>query len=776
MKTQAVSQHKTAAADRSLVLKTAVCAAFSFLVCRAELLGVLSPFGVCFAAAMPFRLSWVTALGSALGYASMGLEENRLIYLAALALSMAFKLIVHKLRPIRRAETHPAFAAALVFFCLVLANGLADVMLHFSAANWGLKICEAFLAAGTAVFSSLAANALFQFQDLRKYSSVELSSTVILLLLGIIALMSFTPLGFSLGIVAAAACLFIAAQKLGAVGAACAGVVLAIGINLYSTEYLPISVTLAVSALFAGLFRPVGRVTQAAVFLSVSLFSSFIIGMDLDMLFWQMDLLLGCGVYFLIPRQWLDLFDFAQVQNQADQNMKDNIGARLDFAAQTISDLQHSLEQVSDKLNSMDSDPVEMVCHRAAGSVCQNCGLNLFCWGDQYNTTSDRFSHLLQSLQQKGGIQPEEIDGAGLLCCKKNLLTERLNRCYQEYTAGEAAKLRIAEVRSLAVEQLSGVAQMLWEVGDELVDMQQNDPALAHTASQVFTALVVPPNHVFCTLNRFGRLEIDFYTLTGTEFDPEELQKALSHAMKRDLAPPSVSKVNNKVRISFYEKAAFLTEYGVCQVPSTATLRSNGENRSVCGDSCEYFPDNRGNAYFILSDGMGCGKRAALDSTMTCSIVLKLIRAGFGLDSVIKFVNSSLQAKSADESLSTIDLLKIDLYTGQAEFYKAGSASSLVKIEDTVSEIKSNSLPVGILHGAEFDQQSLTLHAGDTVVLCSDGIPASGERTIRQAFARYASLPPQELADKLCETALLASGEEPHDDLTVMAVRLKKGV
>ncbi|MGI5958706.1 MAG: SpoIIE family protein phosphatase [Massiliimalia sp.] len=777
MKTQAVLQQQTASADKVLMVKTAVCAAFSFLLCRSQLLGSMAPFGVSFAVSMPFRLSWIMALGSSLGYVSLGLQENHLIYLASLALAMAQKLIIHKLKPLQKWETHPAVCSLSVLLAFLLSNGLANVALQFSASNWGLQICESMLACGVTAFCSFASNAFFSIHDLRKYNSVELSSTIILFLLGIIALMSFQPLGFSFGIIAASASVLIAAEKFGAVGASACGVILAIGINLYSTEYLSICSILVAAAFFAGMFRPVGRVTQAAVFLSISLFGAFIVGMSLSMLFLQMDILLGCGVYFLIPKRWLSVFDFVQIQSQSDQSMKDNIGARLDFAAQTIADLQHSIEQVSQKLNSMDTDPVETVCQRTVNYVCRNCGLNLFCWDEQYNTTADQFSHMLEHLKQHKTIVPEQIDEFGLLCCKKNLLCQKMNQYYQEYDAAQTAKLRISEVRNLAVEQLSGVSQMLWEVSDELTDMQQNDPALAHTASEIFTALAVPPNHVFCTINRFGRLEIDFYTLTGTQFDPVELQQALSHGMKRDLAEPSISTVNNKVRISFYEKANFTTEYSVCQVPSTTTQSlPSKQARKICGDSYEYFPDNRGNAYFILSDGMGCGKRAALDSTMTCSMVLKLIKAGFGMDSVIKFVNSSLQAKSTDESLSTIDLLKIDLYTGQAEFYKAGSAASLVKVDNVVSEIKSNSLPVGILHGVEFDKQTLTLHPGDRIVMFSDGVPASGERVIRQTFQRYSSLPSQELADKLCEAALLASGDEPHDDLTVFAIEVKDGI
>ena len=92
----------------------------------------------------------------------------------------------------------------------------------------------------------------------------------------------------------------------------------------------------------------------------------------------------------------------------------------------------------------------------------------------------------------------------------------------------------------------------------------------------------------------------------------------------------------------------------------------------MCGDAYQSFTDRRSVAHIILSDGMGSGTAAAVDSNMTVSLLQKLIDAGVGYQAALKIVNSALLVKSGEESLSTIDITAVNLYTGQAWFYKAG--------------------------------------------------------------------------------------------------------
>ena len=74
---------------------------------------------------------------------------------------------------------------------------------------------------------------------------------------------------------------------------------------------------------------------------------------------------------------------------------------------------------------------------------------------------------------------------------------------------------------------------------------------------------------------------------------------------------------------------------------------------------------------------MGSGSRARVDSAFACGILVSMLKAGLDMDSVLEYINISLSIKSVDESFATLDICKINLYTGEAEILKAGGATVL---------------------------------------------------------------------------------------------------
>ena len=170
---------------------------------------------------------------------------------------------------------------------------------------------------------------------------------------------------------------------------------------------------------------------------------------------------------------------------------------------------------------------------------------------------------------------------------------------------------------------------------------------------------------------------------------------------------------------------------------------------------------------------MGTGGRAAVDSIMTVSFILRLIKAGFGFDAALKLINSALLVRTGDESLATIDIGCIDLYTGKTEFLKAGAAPSFVCRDGKVSEISGSSLPAGIIQGIRYERRTLRLREGDVIVMMSDGALSIAGDWIREELALAADQPAQKIADRLANLALRGTHSHP-DDITVMAAKIMR--
>ena len=172
---------------------------------------------------------------------------------------------------------------------------------------------------------------------------------------------------------------------------------------------------------------------------------------------------------------------------------------------------------------------------------------------------------------------------------------------------------------------------------------------------------------------------------------------------------------------------------------------------------------------------MGSGGRAAVDGAMASGLTSRLIQAGFGPDSVIRMVNSALMVKSGDESLATLDILSLDLFSGKIEFRKAGASPSLLCSMGRVSRIEKSSLPVGILRDIRAERSEDTLVDDDILLMCSDGVFSGGvewvEERLRSFNAKSDSL--RTLVEDISLTARRMQ-EEHEDDITVLAIQVKR--
>ena len=244
--------------------------------------------------------------------------------------------------------------------------------------------------------------------------------------------------------------------------------------------------------------------------------------------------------------------------------------------------------------------------------------------------------------------------------------------------------------------------------------------------------------------------------------------KILSLACERNFSPPNIVKSANSAVITINEHANFRIDIGVEQ--HCAVLGS------VCGDSYKYFNDGKGHFIMVLSDGMGTGGRAAVDGAMASGLMARLIKAGFGYNCSLKILNSSMLFKSTDESLATVDIASIDLYTGMTELFKAGAAPSILRRNGRTGKAESSSLPAGILRDISFDTALVKCRVGDIVVLLSDGATSEGCDWIRSEIESFKDGKAQDLAEHLCMSARRRRTDKREDDITVLCAILNKAV
>ncbi len=176
-----------------------------------------------------------------------------------------------------------------------------------------------------------------------------------------------------------------------------------------------------------------------------------------------------------------------------------------------------------------------------------------------------------------------------------------------------------------------------------------------------------------------------------------------------------------------------------------------------------------------LSDGMGSGEKACRESTLVMELLEELLEAGFPAKAAIQMINTTLVMGREEIHFSTVDLSMFDLYTGECRLIKAGASSTFIKKGNKVERISSSSLPIGVMHSIEIESVQRTLEDGDFVVMITDGVldalPVGEQDLLMETIiGGTTGGNPKELAHHILEQVLNWTGEEPMDDMTVLAV------
>jgi stage II sporulation protein E len=312
------------------------------------------------------------------------------------------------------------------------------------------------------------------------------------------------------------------------------------------------------------------------------------------------------------------------------------------------------------------------------------------------------------------------------------------------------------------------MASVLEDAAEGAAAAGEADPYLSALARDVFAGMGFRFSSLCVTADENGRTLLEVFC-TGLPRQPDYnlLLDRLREKTNVGFMPPVQDEYKKEgVVLSFCERAALKPEF------YKRSAAAAGEN--LCGDTVEAFADGKGRFFCVLSDGMGTGKTAALDSVMTCTLFSRLLRTGFAPETALAAVNCALMVKQGEETLATLDLLSLDLYTGQADFYKAGGAVSVVQKGGRTAVVEQSSLPLGIVQETRFARTGMSLSAGDTVLMLSDGAGMLTPEYFKGVLYQHR----ESDAKTLCETVLAeAVSRAPagrRDDITVACVRIRE--
>ncbi|MGN0686695.1 MAG: SpoIIE family protein phosphatase [Oscillospiraceae bacterium] len=467
------------------------------------------------------------------------------------------------------------------------------------------------------------------------------------------------------------------------------------------------------------------------------------------------ELAVSGGMYALLP---IESFGICE-KDITDKTAAMMIRERLCFAADAISGVSVGLNAAADTLERRYSTTFAQVGDSAADRVCRSCPNSMVCWGQKYELFHAEFNRLVKLCRSGAELTEQSLSPlAAAECVNKPGVISAVKAAYLRYCAATADEQRVRELRRIYTEQLASVRDILEDMGYSVGRGGGKLRTAEKRAESVLKECGLSEPSVFISRDKKGRLLLEAYANGELKTDKEYLGGLLINALGREMELPEISGGSDRVRITSTERTQFSAEIGAFQL-------CKGKNR-ICGDCYESFTDRFGRLYIVLSDGMGSGSRARIDSALACSVITKLLKSGVSLGSALETVNTSLMVKSADESFATLDICRIDLNTGECMVFKAGAATTYIKCADRLVRASLSSPPAGTGGRLTVPAQKFTVGSGDVIIMTTDGASVDEAWLTRELSSKTTA---QELSERIARMARSAeNGRE--DDISVIAV------
>lgn len=750
-----VAERKREISTQHSVTYLLVFLVIGFITASTNIVGMPSTINIAICAGLSFSGGISVLAGSLFSYLTMGNVSYSIAQICTMLTIIAIKFVGtemfnHKSSAIRSSLSAGAFYAFYATGFLIVKD--------FSPISEAIIVVQALIAGCATYFIVIATNYIKDKKSL-PVTGIAGASLGIVYVLSISSLVYIDIWKFNVGRIIGIFIMLLAIKKYKYLGGAVAGVLTSCGVILCSSGMGRTTMLLACAGLIAGLFHRFGNVAVTIAFI-VSNFTGLIaLGITQDTFTMMFDVAIATVIYIVIPGNYLNqLFETIGLTKFSGMAVAQNAGQRLDFASKTIQDVNLSLKEVSKamELKTKNHDFTYKVCEK----LCKNCPENLKCWNENYDSTIFDFKELEKTIHFKNNI-PDEFFLKHLDYCKnKNMLKDVAYECFGNCTAEQRESKRLREMRTFLSDQFYAMEEMLSSLSGQLSNYSHSDEELSYKVSNYFINRGINNPKVCVFNNAYNYMEIEAFIPQNVNLNDEALCKDLSDILEADLELPHYYEMGGLTRVELWEKPEYTVEIGACQL-----CGSSGE---ITGDSYETFFDNQAQAFIVLSDGMGSGKRAQLDSLLASSLISRLLRAGVGYLSAISLVNSSMRVKSWEESFATVDIAIINLYNATLNIVKAGGSATYIIRGDELKKIESSTLPIGILNEILPEKTTHKLKSGDIIVTASDGLVEETLDVLKKVAIANKHLNPNIMSEKMINATKNIIKDKRTDDITII--------
>ncbi|MDU4052427.1 MAG: stage II sporulation protein E [Clostridium perfringens] len=737
---------------------------------------VLAPFGLAYLIAITnYERKYIlsSSLGVIVGYITLFNKVSNFsayIIISTIVTIISMSKLNKKARNIASFIT--VFSGLFVYGVLV---GSSDIILHLIGAISVTALVFPIYYVVSYTLKCIEEINTQHFFSIDEIVSIELFICLLIVGIGTISIndISFRNIAAILFIIALA---FISDTNMGAGAGITMGIILG-----FATGNLMESIAIyGACGLVAGIFRESGKLFTALSFNIIFIIVTLYSGVFNNISF--IEALVGTGIFLLIPKK---IYNKISLEINKDKKVghfsevrfaeiKDELTERLKDFTEVLSIMGKSLNNLvgNDKLAIKNKG--NALVENLSDRTCSDCDMRYMCWKRELHQTYNAFSDLIRNYENNSGAFPHELEKK---CIKKYALVKNLEDIMNIYMVNETLKSRLGEGRKILSNHINNMSVTISEIVDEFGNELHLCTDVEKSIKKSLLKYGINFGSLICYNDKNGRIKIKMQmeNCMGSQTCIKTVLPIISETIGKNMSIGSegcnINSKNNMCEIVIEEAP----KYHINSHVAVATK----EGEKFTGDSYSYGRTKDGNYITVISDGMGSGPEAGLESKVSVEIIEKFMEVGFDEKIAIDAVNAIMSIKfSEDEKFSTLDMNKIDLYTGNAKFMKVGAIESFIKRGNKVEVINSNTLPFGILEEPDVDTVEKQVSNGDVIVSISDGIldvknDGSFDTTWLIEFLKNTKYrQPKDLSIAILEKAKELSGGKAKDDMTVVVSKV----
>jgi len=203
--------------------------------------------------------------------------------------------------------------------------------------------------------------------------------------------------------------------------------------------------------------------------------------------------------------------------------------------------------------------------------------------------------------------------------------------------------------------------------------------------------------------------------------------------------------------------------------------------REISGDLFDFF--EHGDEYTLIAFGdvSGKGAAAALYGALVLGFLRTLAPRRSSPAELMRLLNEALVERKIDAQYVTLLLLLWEARTRTLKVANAGALTPIICRQAKIIDTKIEGVPLGLLDDQNYDQVTIELQTGDTVLLYSDGMEDQlrgkeedfGRERLDQFIVQNCPLPTCGLIQSIFDELDAFRGVTPlTDDQTVIALRV----